>query len=211
MLALEVLLKLPSFGTESAANEVDDNHNCAANDLCTKISSSTLSTNNLKDSSIVNENSTEFDWSQPISVTADDGDDALFLVMEPDGNNNIEENEDYSDNEKANSKKATNEEEVSIKKPDHKNGTHEVTDVIADQLKFMSCLKIMLEELSTLATGFEVDGGQLRYQLYMWLEKEVVVLNHLCNYGYRQKNTVNADSVSEDIESANGRYSYYLT
>ena len=40
-----------------------------------------------------------------------------------------------------------------------------------------------MEELSTLATGFEVDGGQLRYQLYVWLEKEVEVLKVLCNYG----------------------------
>ena len=40
-----------------------------------------------------------------------------------------------------------------------------------------------MEELSTLATGFEVDGGQLRYQLYVWLEKEVEVLKVLCHYG----------------------------
>jgi hypothetical protein len=33
------------------------------------------------------------------------------------------------------------------------------------QLKFIACLKIMMEELSTLATGFEVDGGLLRYQV----------------------------------------------
>lgn len=44
-------------------------------------------------------------------------------------------------------------------------------------------VKVMMEELSTLATGFEVDGGQLRYQLYVWLEKEVEVLKVLCNYG----------------------------
>jgi hypothetical protein len=37
--------------------------------------------------------------------------------------------------------------------------------VIAQQLKFIACLKIMMEELSTLATGFEVDGGLLRYQV----------------------------------------------
>ena len=40
-----------------------------------------------------------------------------------------------------------------------------------------------MEELSTLATGFEVDGGQLRFQLYIWLEKEVEVLRQLTNYG----------------------------
>ena len=54
---------------------------------------------------------------------------------------------------------------------------------MAQQLKFIACLKIMMEELSTLATGFEVDGGQLRYQLYIWLEKEVQVLKNICSYG----------------------------
>ena len=48
-----------------------------------------------------------------------------------------------------------------------------MVDVMAQQLKFIACLKIMMEELSTLATGFEVDGGVLRYQLYIWLEREV--------------------------------------
>ena len=43
--------------------------------------------------------------------------------------------------------------------------TSTTIDVIAQQLKFIACLKIMMEELSTLATGFEVDGGLLRYQV----------------------------------------------
>jgi hypothetical protein len=55
-------------------------------------------------------------------------------------------------------------------------------DIMAQQLKFIACLKILMEELSTLATGFEVDGGQLRYQLYVWLEKSVQSLKTICNY-----------------------------
>ena len=55
-------------------------------------------------------------------------------------------------------------------------------DIMAQQLKFVACLKILMEELSTLATGFEVDGGQLRYQLYVWLEREVDALRQLCSY-----------------------------
>lgn len=31
-------------------------------------------------------------------------------------------------------------------------------DIMAQQLKFVACLKILMEELSTLATGYEVDG-----------------------------------------------------
>lgn len=55
-------------------------------------------------------------------------------------------------------------------------------DIMAQQLRFIACLKILMEELSTLATGFEVDGGQLRYHLYVWLEKSVQALRCLCNY-----------------------------
>lgn len=55
-------------------------------------------------------------------------------------------------------------------------------DIMAQQLKFVACLKILMEELSTLATGYEVDGGELRYHLYLWLEREVDALRYLCNY-----------------------------
>lgn len=55
-------------------------------------------------------------------------------------------------------------------------------DIMAQQLKFIACLKIIMEELSTLASGYEVDGGHLRAQLYFWLEKEVEVLRQLCDY-----------------------------
>ncbi|XP_039651195.1 dmX-like protein 2 isoform X5 [Perca fluviatilis] len=55
-------------------------------------------------------------------------------------------------------------------------------DVIAEQLKFRACLKILMTELRTLATGFEVDGGKLRFQLYSWLEKEIAAMHTICNY-----------------------------
>ena len=60
--------------------------------------------------------------------------------------------------------------------------TIENLDIIAQQMKFTACLKIMMEELSTLATGFEQEGGLIRCQLYIWLEKEVEALKKLCNY-----------------------------
>lgn len=63
-------------------------------------------------------------------------------------------------------------------------------DIMAQQLKFVACLKILMEELSTLATGFEVDGGQLRYHLYVWLEHEVEALRQLCNYSCTDPNAV---------------------
>ncbi|KAI3372724.1 hypothetical protein L3Q82_023186 [Scortum barcoo] len=55
-------------------------------------------------------------------------------------------------------------------------------DILAAQLKFTACLKIMTNELRTLSTGYELDGGKLRYQLYQWLEREVVALQHCCSY-----------------------------
>uniref|UniRef100_A0AAR2J7G9 RAVE complex protein Rav1 C-terminal domain-containing protein n=1 Tax=Pygocentrus nattereri TaxID=42514 RepID=A0AAR2J7G9_PYGNA len=55
-------------------------------------------------------------------------------------------------------------------------------DVIAEQLKFRACLKILMTELRTLATGYEVDGGKLRFQLYNWLEKEIEAMHRICNY-----------------------------
>ncbi|XP_039947046.1 dmX-like protein 1 isoform X2 [Hirundo rustica] len=56
-------------------------------------------------------------------------------------------------------------------------------DIISAQLKFRACLKILTVELRTLSTGYEVDGGKLRYQLYQWLEREVVALQKTCDYG----------------------------
>ncbi|GAB6032390.1 hypothetical protein CHUAL_011029 [Chamberlinius hualienensis] len=67
------------------------------------------------------------------------------------------------------------------------DGAKPQLDIMAQQLKFVACLKIVMDELSNLATGFEVDGGQLRYQLYVWLEQEVDALKELCNYGSKQE------------------------
>lgn len=64
-------------------------------------------------------------------------------------------------------------------------------DIISAQLKFRACLKILTVELRTLSTGYEVDGGKLRYQLYNWLEREVVALQKTCDYNVE----------SEDVQS----------
>ena len=76
-----------------------------------------------------------------------------------------------------------------------------VGDIMAHQLKFIACMKILMEELSTLATGFEVDGGQLRFQLYIWLEQEVEVLKKLCNYS---QFTASVTSAVPDSKSCSG-------
>jgi len=78
-------------------------------------------------------------------------------------------------------------------------------DIMAQQLKFVACLKILMEELSTLATGFEVDGGQLRYQLYVWLEREVDALRQLCSY------STNADGDVNNVTECNFSSSACIT
>lgn len=69
-----------------------------------------------------------------------------------------------------------------------KNG--KTVDTFAQQLKFISCLKILIEEMSTLANGFEVVGGQLRYYMYYWLERETELLKKLGDHKSMQVNNI---------------------
>lgn len=119
------------------------------------------------------QSSVDFDWSQPVTRFDED---ELDLSL---GTSSSSEDEEEEDKEKA--------ETVMV---DSNQGTSEVrsqgasiTDVMAQQLNFIACVKILVNELSTLATGFEVDGGQLRFQLYVWLEKEMEVVRRLCYTG----------------------------
>lgn len=135
-----------------------------------------------------------FDWGTPstdLKVKTDD------FVLSWDDEDKEEISSDSDDGLSMNIGKKDEEEE-----PEEESITTEQIDIMAQQLKFVACLKILMEELSTLATGFEVDGyyyyiiylskplkicfnclgGQLRYQLYIWLEKEVEALRELCNY-----------------------------
>lgn len=51
---------------------------------------------------------------------------------------------------------------------------------MAQQLKFLACLKILIEELSTFTSGVQLEGSKLRYFLYIWLEKEIETIKMLC-------------------------------
>ncbi|KAG0712235.1 DmX-like protein 2 [Chionoecetes opilio] len=79
---------------------------------------------------------------------------------------------------------------------------------MAQQLKFISCLKMMMEELATLATGCEVDGGQLRYELYVWLEREVEALKEVCDYccssAHHHPEAFSGRDVLEPLQSEEG-------
>lgn len=120
-----------------------------------------------------------FDWSQPARTFQEE---KLELDFGDDDNDNEEDGDkepgDVTVNNGGDEAVITSDKNSSSQL--HGDG---IGDIMAHQLKFIACIKIMVDELSTLATGFEVDGGQLRYQLYVWLEKEVEVLRHVCNYG----------------------------
>ncbi|TKC34994.1 hypothetical protein EI555_020201, partial [Monodon monoceros] len=127
-----------------------------------------------------------FDWSQPSIVFQDD---SLELKWDSD---NDEENEDLPVSMKElkplQRKVGKKIDETSSKYTDSLStlDEHDILnpseDIIAVQLKFRACLKILTVELRTLSTGYEIDGGKLRYQLYHWLEKEVIALQRTCDY-----------------------------
>uniref|UniRef100_A0A8K9Y419 Dmx-like 2 n=1 Tax=Oncorhynchus mykiss TaxID=8022 RepID=A0A8K9Y419_ONCMY len=125
------------------------------------------------------ESSATLDWSQPLVKVEDDG---LQLDWGDDKN-------DEDDTDGGLTMKKTDVET----KADEGSGRLSATyfqnhlcsqgesevDVIAEQLKFRACLKILMTELRTLATGYEVDGGKLRFQLYSWLEKEIGAMHRV--------------------------------
>ncbi len=123
--------------------------------------------------------STGLDWSQPMVKMEGEG-----LQLDWGGDKEEDEDEEggltmkkpeVEDEEAKKSSKS-----AALQREDS-TGKSEV-DVIAEQLKFRACLKILMTELRTLATGYEVDGGKLRFQLYNWLEKEIEAMHHICNY-----------------------------
>lgn len=111
------------------------------------------------------EDKLELDWSQPVGAKDDD---ELQLEWSDDPESEEEEKPKKKALPKESLKKTTFEEDeeteglsglVGAKAAPSQSG---IVDIMAQQLKFIACLKIMMEELSTLATGFEVDGGLLR-------------------------------------------------
>ncbi|XP_031162139.1 dmX-like protein 2 isoform X5 [Sander lucioperca] len=121
------------------------------------------------------------DWSQPLVKVEED---ILKLDWEEDKEDDEDEDDDGLTMKKPEAEtkgdKVLGSGGPNLQREDPQ-GESEV-DVIAEQLKFRACLKILMTELRTLATGFEVDGGKLRFQLYSWLEKEIAAMHTICNY-----------------------------
>ncbi|XP_017660447.1 PREDICTED: dmX-like protein 2 [Lepidothrix coronata] len=196
VLALEVLSKIPKVRKKSTVDAEKDSSGPPIQDGVSDSKalqdgagigdidwSKPISTSFALDNTA--ESSAQFDWSQP-AVKFDD--EPLTLDWGEDKNGSDEEDKDVG---------------LMMKKSDSKSGEDERTpdtsmaqtprgevsdagdtevDVIAEQLKFRACLKILMTELRTLATGYEVDGGKLRFQLYNWLEKEIAAMHEICNH-----------------------------
>nr|XP_018898945.1 PREDICTED: dmX-like protein 2 isoform X2 [Bemisia tabaci] len=208
-LALEVLSKLPSKVMEPSSDEGQS----LLNSTIKKRAPDTLIHTGTIDwdapitspEKQVNETvnwgaSSDFDWSQPVAKKEDE-----LVLNWSDEEKDETSDTDLKDEEKVATKKETQKHEQMKNKEDTMKDDEEgeaqssgTLDIMAQQLKFVACLKILMEELSTLATGYEVDGGELRYHLYVWLEREVEALRTLCNYS-----AGDADTSSGELEPLN--------
>ena len=139
---------------------------------------------------VVEEKSTDFDWSTPLTAKETKEETLDFDWSKPVTKSDDKLELQWSDNEDDNDSEGSEEgivlrkkvaEETPpaappvVKRADSEQETGGL-DIMAQQLKFIACLKILMGEMATLATGFEVDGGQLRLQLYLWLDRELQVL-----------------------------------
>ncbi|NXO00616.1 DMXL1 protein, partial [Rhinopomastus cyanomelas] len=202
MLALEVLSKMPKVVRRSKSFHRSPSLMDASKDLSapsplkeleTKDQSSSVDwsqpvLNGLgspSDCLSKHSNSTlSFDWSQPSLVFEDE---PLKLQLDSDESDESEDSSLVMKELKPQKKteklyETTSSYTESYSVDDDKDTLSPSEDVISAQLKFRACLKILTVELRTLSTGCEVDGGKLRYQLYHWLEREVVALQKTCDY-----------------------------
>ncbi|XP_075753347.1 dmX-like protein 2 isoform X2 [Pelodiscus sinensis] len=198
VLALEVLSKIPKISKKSSISTKKDqasssptrktgvNHAVSDDADSKNIDwSKPFSVSSALESSTGS--SAQFDWSQPAvkfdeeSLTLDWGEDKDVSEEEEDDGLTMKSSKLDSENGKLDEKSAHTTVLETPQGEDSDPGDIEV-DVIAEQLKFRACLKILMTELRTLATGYEVDGGKLRFQLYNWLEKEIAAMHKICNH-----------------------------
>lgn len=191
VLALEVLSKIPKVTKVSALPTKKDQPDFISKKMGDKSSESKTVSDDKRSfgSDGPHVTSSQFDWSQPV-VTVEE---PLSLDWGEDHDSALEEEEEDTVGLVMKSTdvrgKARQEGQkisdlampLTPREEDRLEGDAEV-DVIAEQLKFRACLKILMTELRTLATGYEVDGGKLRFQLYNWLEKEIAALHEICNH-----------------------------
>ncbi|CAG0879339.1 unnamed protein product [Cyprideis torosa] len=170
-LALEVLSKLPGLVKENANNLILPD--TVTVDSAKSSGDALIATGTLQASTkSALDTSSTFDWSAPVTRESDE----LKLSWSDDEEEDSEA-EEKSDVEEDKTKSGDSALLASAGREVR------VLDIMAQQLKYIACLQILMEELSTLANGCETDGGQMRYHLYIWLERMVDALRQLCGYG----------------------------
>ncbi|KFV71155.1 DmX-like 1, partial [Dryobates pubescens] len=203
MLALEVLTKMPKvvkksksfhrspslmdaskdFSPSSPVRELETKDQASSYDWSQPVLNGLGSPSDC--SSGKNSSSTlSFDWSQPSVVFHDE---PLKLQSDSDESDDSEDSSlAMKDLKSLNKTEKSHETSYSYAESfsgvDDDDILSPSEDIISAQLKFRACLKILTVELRTLSTGYEVDGGKLRYQLYQWLEREVIALQKTCDY-----------------------------
>jgi hypothetical protein len=190
LLTLDILSKLPKYISTSVAETATED----------KVESAIESkpfdfTDNAPPKKV--EKAEEFDWSTPsyglsskrfeeeeldlgMSSSDEDEEDAEKTIIDEQKPETEQKQSNLSDDVKLQNKQSSI---VNRKDSVEIDGADRLVDTFAQQIKFISCLKILIEEMSTLSTGFEVVGGQLRYYMYYWLERETQVLRELGDYG----------------------------
>lgn len=208
MLALEVLSKMPKVRKHSKLTHQEDTgittlHSVGSTNGQTPDpdwSQPALNGYESDGNSLSNSQSDSvlsFDWSQP-SLTLPD--ESLELKWDSDKDDDDKADEDEEETKNGKSGRTADSSSVFQDTQDAMSplmgtltGEHSEesddfltpsNDILVAQLKFTACLKIMTNELRTLSTGYELDGGKLRYQLYQWLEREVIAHTHF----YRRSN-----------------------
>ncbi|XP_029901913.1 dmX-like protein 2 isoform X4 [Myripristis murdjan] len=188
VLALEVLSKIPKVTKKSGSSPLSKGSSTANVDSNKPLQNGTQGSMDWGAPAAsteawgANDSAAGLDWSQPLVKVEDEG---LQLDWGDDKDDDDEEDDGGGLTMKKPEAESKADEGSGSGHPglqrEDSQGESEV-DVIAEQLKFRACLKILMTELRTLATGYEVDGGKLRFQLYNWLEKEIGAMHKICNY-----------------------------
>ncbi|XP_008287374.1 dmX-like protein 1 isoform X2 [Stegastes partitus] len=202
MLALEVLSKMPKVRKHSKLPDQGDAGTAAELSVGSRSASEpdwsqpALNGYESDGNSLSNSQSDSvlsFDWSQPSLTLPDEPLELKWDSDKDDGDNDDDDDADEDETKNGKSGKTADsssvfqdaQEATPAAGEDPEDSSDFIApsdDILVAQLKFTACLKIMTNELRTLSTGYELDGGKLRYQLYQWLEREVVALQHCCSY-----------------------------
>ncbi|XP_053318196.1 dmX-like protein 2 [Spea bombifrons] len=207
VLALEVLSKIPKLTKAAADNEED-------------LSLGSVGWSSVKSLSklVHTEERSGSDWLTPVSTKTSNYEDSITNLDWGIPSFKIEDEplqldwgEDKGSEDEDDSGLVLKSFDSEEKRPNQKEASVEIlpvenikpkgseVDVIAEQLKFRACLKILMTELRTLATGHEVDGGKLRFQLYNWLEKEISAMHKIFNHETDSKEYTSETQSSSDV------------